>query len=176
VAVDAAGAIGAILGRRGTLVRRAPGQAPAGQVLAANVDLALVVESLPEPNERRAERLIALASADDIRAALVLTKVGLADDGQAVTARDPPDAAFADSEGLAARCRFADCAHETEPGCAVRDIVDPERLTAWRELAREQARLEDRKAAALERRRSGRALSREIKAAKRANERWRDDG
>src|SRR5262245_58192074 len=45
VRVDPAGAIESVLERRGTLVRQAAGGATAAQVLAANVDLALVVES-----------------------------------------------------------------------------------------------------------------------------------
>jgi ribosome biogenesis GTPase len=47
---------------------------------------------------------------------------------------------FADIDVLAARCRFVDCQHESEPGCAVRDAVDPDRLRNWRKLAREMAR------------------------------------
>jgi ribosome biogenesis GTPase len=51
---------------------------------------------------------------------------------------------FADVEDLAAQCRFTDCAHETEPGCAVLAAVDagelPERrLASWRKLQREAA-------------------------------------
>jgi len=50
--------------------------------------------------------------------------------------------AFADVEDLVALCRFADCAHVTEPGCAVLLAVDegrlPERrLESWRKLQRE---------------------------------------
>jgi len=46
---------------------------------------------------------------------------------------------FADVEELASRCRFGDCRHETEPGCAVRDAVadgslDPRRLESYRKL------------------------------------------
>lgn len=51
---------------------------------------------------------------------------------------------FSDVEELAARCRFVDCAHETEPGCAVTSAVAtgdlPERrLASWRKLQREAA-------------------------------------
>jgi ribosome biogenesis GTPase / thiamine phosphate phosphatase len=54
------------------------------------------------------------------------------------------DDAFADIEALAAGCRFADCRHDQEPGCAVKQAVadgrlDPERLAAWRQLGREAA-------------------------------------
>ena len=267
VEVDPGGAISAVLERRGTLVRQAPGDATAAQVLAANVDLALLVESLPDPNERRAERLAALALAGGVPAALVLTKADLAENGQALAARmarglgladavavsahdgaglgilrtllvpgdtaaligrsgagkstlvnallgenrqatrpiresdgrgrhttvtrelielpggalivdtpglraiglwDGPGDAFADIDELASGCRFADCRHDTEPGCAVRDTVDPDRLAAWRKLEREQARLEDRKAAARARKESARALTRQARAAQRA--------
>jgi len=52
------------------------------------------------------------------------------------------DAAFAEIADLAARCRFGDCHHDTEPGCAVRAAVeagelDPQRLAHFRQLARE---------------------------------------
>ena len=39
---------------------------------------------------------------------------------------------FADIEQLATECRFSDCAHRGEPGCAVRDAVDDGRLDAGR--------------------------------------------
>jgi ribosome biogenesis GTPase / thiamine phosphate phosphatase len=266
VALDTAGAIAAVLARRGAVVRREVGERTAGQTLAANVDLALVVEPLPEPNVRRAERFVALAAGGGVPAALVLTKrdldpddgacamplarrLGLADalavmahdggDGAALvgsllapgtttvllgpsgagkstlanallgTSRqatgavrddgrgrhttvarellrlpsgallidtpglrevglwDDSDGAFADIEALAARCRFPDCGHESEPGCAVRDAVDPERLDAWRKLTREQAWLEDRRAAAREREQRGRSYSRIQREARR---------
>lgn len=54
--------------------------------------------------------------------------------------------AFEDIEALAASCRFSDCRHEAEPGCAVRAEIDagrldPERLEAYRKLTRETAAL-----------------------------------
>ncbi len=71
---------------------------------------------------------------------------------------DAIDATFPDVDGLAADCRFSDCSHDHEPGCAVREAVAsgdlrPERLDAWRELHAEAewARLPDH-----ERRRRGR--------------------
>jgi len=272
VAIDADGAIAAVLERRGTLTRHAAGKTTEAQVLAANVDLAFVVEPLPEPNERRIERPAALALADGVAAALVLTKadldpdahlvapqlarrLGLAD-AVAISVRDgdgdrlailrtllepgattvllgPSGAGkstlvntlldeqrqatapvragdgrgrhttvtreliplpggallvdtpglrevalwdgagtmFDDLERLAAACRFADCQHDSEPGCAVRDAIEPERLEAWRKLEREQARLDDRKAAARERELRGRSLSRVVKEAQEAKRR-----
>jgi ribosome biogenesis GTPase len=49
---------------------------------------------------------------------------------------------FAEVDELAARCRFSDCAHESEPDCAVLAAVEagtlaPDRLASWRKLQRE---------------------------------------
>jgi ribosome biogenesis GTPase / thiamine phosphate phosphatase len=259
VAVDAEGEIAAVLQRRGTIVRRAAGGPTAAHVLAANVDLALLTAPLPEPNARQVERLAALAHADGVPVALVLTKADLdpdADRTASSTARDigiadavavstvtgegidvlrtllkagstavllgPSGAgkstlvntllgeqrqatgairagdgrgrhttvtrelialpggallvdtpgvrevglwdgageSYADIEELAAACRFSDCKHETEPGCAVRDAVEAERIEAWRKLTREQKWVDDRRAAAQEREQRGRSYGR----------------
>lgn len=53
-------------------------------------------------------------------------------------------AGFPDIEALAARCRFGDCAHEGEPGCAVEAALAagelaPERWQSFRKLTREIA-------------------------------------
>jgi ribosome biogenesis GTPase len=52
------------------------------------------------------------------------------------------DEAFADVEELAAACRFNDCSHGTEPGCAVNAALasgelDQARYDSWRKLQRE---------------------------------------
>jgi ribosome biogenesis GTPase len=53
------------------------------------------------------------------------------------------DTAFADIAELAERCRFRDCSHHEEPGCAVRDAgLDPDRLQSYRKLQRELNYLE----------------------------------
>ncbi|MEO8081018.1 MAG: ribosome small subunit-dependent GTPase A [Caldimonas sp.] len=49
-------------------------------------------------------------------------------------------ASFADVGALAARCRFRDCTHGGEPGCAVREGVDPDRLRNFHKLLRETRR------------------------------------
>jgi ribosome biogenesis GTPase len=51
-------------------------------------------------------------------------------------------AAFADVEALAQACRFRDCRHDREPGCAVRDGLEggripPERFASYVKLRRE---------------------------------------
>jgi len=47
---------------------------------------------------------------------------------------------FADVEALAGQCRFRDCGHANEPGCAVRDGVDADRLRNYHKLLREARR------------------------------------
>jgi ribosome biogenesis GTPase len=270
VAVDGGGAIAAVLERRGVIERLDAGMTTTAQVLAANVDLVLVVEPLPDPNERRLERLLALASTGGVEAALVLSKADLDPEADLTAARvarrlglleavavsaptgdgigivrallrpgatsvllgpsgagkstlanallgeerqatrpvragdgrgrhttvtrellpvpngallidtpgvrkvglwDGTGSTFADVDELAAGCRFADCRHEDEPGCAVRDAVDPARLAAWRKLIREQAWIDDRKAASRARERLGRQRWKEQKAARRMKQR-----
>ena len=266
VAIDSDGEIAAVLERRGSVVRRAAGGPTVAHVLAANVDLALLTAPLPEPNGRQIERLAALAQADDVPVALVLTKADLDPGADAAAARmarelgiveavavsaltgdgiavlrtllspgstavllgpsgagkstlvnallgeerqatgevragdgrgrhttvtrelialgggalliDTPGVrevglwdgtgdSYADIDELAAACRFSDCKHETEPGCAVREAVDPERIEAWRKLVREQKWVDDRRAAAAEREQRGRSYSRIQREARR---------
>jgi ribosome biogenesis GTPase len=74
------------------------------------------------------------------------------------------DAAFPDVLALAATCRFSDCGHESEPGCAVQAAIaagelGSERLDSYRALEQELAQVG---------RRRGRRVSAERKR------RWRD--
>jgi ribosome biogenesis GTPase len=88
VALDGGDAIAAVLPRHGAVVRRAVGEGRAErQVLAANVELALIAEPLPGPNERRAERLASIAGAGEVPVALVLTKADLDPDADATARR-----------------------------------------------------------------------------------------
>jgi ribosome biogenesis GTPase len=65
-------------------------------------------------------------------------------------------AAFADIDAIAASCRFTDCAHGSEPGCAVRAAVEageivPDRFDNYRRMSAEaafEARKHDKAAAA----------------------------
>jgi ribosome biogenesis GTPase / thiamine phosphate phosphatase len=73
------------------------------------------------------------------------------------------DSAFADIAELAGQCRFNDCAHASEPDCAVRAALergelDPDRWTNYLKLQRELRAIEAR---------SSRRLQRELKS------RWR---
>lgn len=54
------------------------------------------------------------------------------------------DSVFSDLRDLSHACKFNDCAHLSEPGCAVRRAVetgdlDPERVERWRKLVAEEA-------------------------------------
>ena len=64
-------------------------------------------------------------------------------------AGDGVSTVFADLEELATRCKFSDCIHVSEPGCAVQAAIeagelDPGRLQSWRKLRREIAAAERR--------------------------------
>jgi ribosome biogenesis GTPase len=63
-------------------------------------------------------------------------------------------ATFEDIEALAANCRFGDCGHSNEPGCAVRaalesGALDDGRWQSYRKLQRELAHLESKEDPAL---------------------------
>ena len=66
-----------------------------------------------------------------------LRELGLWDDGTGL------DLAFADVAAAAESCRFTDCRHDREPGCAVRAAVaegalGADRFAGWQKLAREE--------------------------------------
>jgi ribosome biogenesis GTPase / thiamine phosphate phosphatase len=80
-------------------------------------------------------------------------------------------ATFDDIEALAPGCRFRDCRHDAEPGCAVKAAVDSgileeRRLVSYLDLRREQNLLAERQdeRAGLERKRQGKIMGRAIKA------------
>jgi len=76
------------------------------------------------------------------------------------------DDVFAEISELAELCRFSDCQHENEPGCAIQKAIssgeiDKARLRRWRKLVRED---EFNSASIAERRASDRALGRFYKS------------
>jgi Predicted GTPases len=84
------------------------------------------------------------------------------------------DSAFADIPELAGQCRFSDCAHETEPDCAVREALEtgklePERWSNYLKLQRELRALEARRSSRVRRelKRRWRQRARETKRARR---------
>lgn len=85
---------------------------------------------------------------------------------------------FGDIEELAEQCRFRDCAHQSEPGCAVLAAVADgtlaqERLDAWRALDAEAAAAEMR-ADVVERHRRNRQFGRMAREAVRLKEEGRN--
>lgn len=77
---------------------------------------------------------------------------------------------FEDIEALTGRCRFTDCQHETEPGCAVLAAVDegsldPARLARWHKLLAEDA---FNSASLAERREKDRAFGKLVRSAVKA--------
>jgi ribosome biogenesis GTPase len=75
--------------------------------------------------------------------ALILDTPGMREFGL-WEAEDGVDDTFAEIVEIAVRCRFADCSHKFEPGCAVQAAVsngrlDPGRLKSYRRLAHESA-------------------------------------
>jgi ribosome biogenesis GTPase len=84
------------------------------------------------------------------------------------------EATFADVTELATRCRFRDCAHEAEPGCAVQEAIaegrlDPVRLDRWRKL---QAEDRHNAATAADLRAAGRRFGRMVRDAGKHKRRW----
>jgi ribosome biogenesis GTPase len=86
---------------------------------------------------------------------------------------------FSDIDALATTCKFTDCRHDSEPGCAIKSALeagrlDPSRLESYLKLQREVAamarrenRVEDRKQKKLEKRQSA-ALNKKLQ------QKWED--
>jgi ribosome biogenesis GTPase len=75
-----------------------------------------------------------------------MRELGLMDGGEGL------NEAFADIDDIATDCRFSDCRHDREPGCAIvaamgEGRLDTSRFTAWRKLEREAASTEARRTA-----------------------------
>lgn len=82
---DARTTIEAVLPRRTAIVRASAGREAAGQVLAANIDTAAAVVPVdPAPDLGRTERLLALAHASGAMPIVIVTKVDLAPDPDAL--------------------------------------------------------------------------------------------
>jgi ribosome biogenesis GTPase len=246
------GLVEAVLPRRTSISRKEVWQAVREQVLAANVDVAFLVQALPlDFNPRRLERYLAMAWESGAQPVVLLTKVDLVDDvapfldkvelvtlgscpvlavsartgvgfeelrawfegnrtavllgssgvgkstivnslvgeellatqevreddqmGRHTTTRrelivvptggvvlDTPgirelqlwdadlEQTFGDVEEIARRCRFSDCNHDREPGCAIRDALadgslSQERWTSYVKLQRELEAIEARR-------------------------------
>lgn len=81
---------------------------------------------------------------------------------------DLKEAGFDDIDALAASCRFRDCGHEKEPGCAVREAIEsgqlePARLASWSKLSGEIARAGESAVARRERKQYDAAMARALR-------------
>lgn len=91
------------------------------------------------------------------------------------------DRTFEEIDRLAARCRFPDCRHESEPGCAVRQAVEAglvaaERWQSYLKLRRELRSLEirkDEKSRRQHEKAAGRDFAARLKEVKRHKPRYR---
>lgn len=86
--------------------------------------------------------------------------------------REGLEVVFADLTDLEQHCRFKDCAHDAEPGCAVkaavaRGEIDAARVARWQKLVAEDAL---NALSLVERRAKDRALSRMIKTVKKGKQ------
>jgi ribosome biogenesis GTPase len=96
-----------------------------------------------------------------------IREVGVATDEEGV------DATFDDVIALTAACRYSDCRHQKEPGCAVRSAIESgalsrDRLEAWRRLSTESSATR-----ALDRQREAKATAKAIR--KRLRAKGRED-
>ncbi len=84
---------------------------------------------------------------------------------------------FSDVAELAATCRFSDCSHEGEPGCAVQaaldaGVLEAERVKRFGKLQREERRNSESIAAAHERNRKFGRMAKRVFAHKLRNREW----
>ena len=97
---------------------------------------------------------------------------------QLTDVQDGLEDVFADIIELSAACRFKDCQHETEPGCAVQKAIkagdlDPARLARYRKLIREERFNSETLA---ERRARFKAFGKMVKSVTKDKKRRRGDG
>ena len=103
-----------------------------------------------------------------------MREFGLWEDGGGV------DEVFDEVTELAGRCRFTDCGHDGEPGCAVTAAledgrIDTQRVAAWRKLQREMAflRAKQDSRVRLEQRHAARRFTKSVRSQTQARKRRR---
>lgn len=134
------------------------------QTVAANFDTVFLMQSLNQNfNLHRMERYLTLAWQSDARGrhtttrrqliflpsgAMIIDTPGMRELGM-WDVREGLEKSFADVEQFLYRCRFHDCSHSNEPGCAVQDAIasgalDKERWTQYCRLKNEARYSEDK--------------------------------
>src|SRR5207245_723993 len=135
------------------------------QPIAANVDQVLVVAAArdPEPNPRMLDRFLVIAEANRLPCVVILNKIeldrsalerltrryGVAGYQVLATSVNQPEGltallgvCFPEFRRFLDQCRFDNCRHLAEPGCAVREAAgagtfDPDRLESYRHIYEE---------------------------------------
>lgn len=119
------------------------GQSGAGKSTLVNVLAGQPVQAVSDTRQdgkgrhtTTARELIPLAGGGVLIDTPGLRSIGLHEDGDGVALT------FPDVEELVVSCRFADCGHESEPGCAVQAALasgdlDERRWHSWQKLQRE---------------------------------------
>ena len=166
---DIPGLIGAICGRGETAALL--GSSGAGKSTITNRLLGFEQQATNEVREHdsrgrhttTARRIVALPQGWLLVDMPGLREVGLVQGGSAL------DEVFGEITELAGACRFRDCKHSGEPGCAVHGNVDPKRLESWHKLVRETRSPE-------ERRREEKRIHRAMKTFYRVRGRGNEDG
>lgn len=133
----------AILPRSSAFLRKVPGETTGEQVVAANVDTVFLMAGSRGRHTTTHRELVPLPGG-----ALLLDTPGMRE-LQLWGDASGLEEAFADIAALAEHCRFRDCGHAGEPGCAVQAAVDrggldAPRLASWHKLQRELRRLATR--------------------------------
>jgi ribosome biogenesis GTPase / thiamine phosphate phosphatase len=151
------GALAALLGPGRTAAMVGPSGVGKSSLVNALVGEALVATGEVREADRRGRHTTTARELHRLPGGALLVdtpgmrELALADD-------EGIDTAYADVAGLALSCRFRDCAHRTEPGCAVvaaigEGLLDAGRLAGWRKLqaeAHRQALRSDARARAAE--------------------------
>lgn len=135
-----------------------------GQALAAHADRATrAVSATGEGTHTTTRRQLTMLDGG----ALVVDTPGMREVGT-VAAAEGVDAGFADIALLAGECRYADCRHEHEAGCAVRAAVDRGELSAthYRNYLKLRKEAEFSKMSQLDRRRKDKAFGKLVKSVK----------
>ncbi len=113
-----------LLPRRTSLTRKIPGREAAPQVLAANIDVAFIVQALDQTfNARRLERFLVMAHEGGAQAVVVLNKADLAEDD---------DPRLAEARALAAPAPVLTVSARTRRGLAgLRAFLAPGRTCVF---------------------------------------------
>lgn len=119
------------------------GQSGAGKSTLVNVLAGREVQAVTDTRQdgkgrhtTTARELVPLAGGGVLLDTPGLRSIGLQEDGEGVART------FPDIEELTSACRFNDCSHECEPGCAVREAIAEGRLEERRWASRQKLQRE----------------------------------